>query len=90
MGYLRKKPTRTWLRQATFSFRKYWSISGFCFSEKKQKTILMCFDKYEYQLHTRYGGVGLTILVRELSPGLEISIVSYGEENDSFNKKKNI
>ena len=31
----------------------------------------------------------MTILVRELSPGLEISIVSYGEENDSFSKKKN-
>ena len=36
-GLLKEKPTRTWLRQATFSFRKYWSISGSCFSEEKQK-----------------------------------------------------
>ena len=36
-GLLKEKPTRTWLRQATFSFRKYWSSSGYCFSEEKQK-----------------------------------------------------
>jgi hypothetical protein len=40
VGYLRKKPTRTWLRQAIFSFRKFWSMSGSCFSDEKQKPML--------------------------------------------------
>ncbi len=33
-------PIRTLLRRMTFSFRKYWSISGFCFSDENQKTFI--------------------------------------------------
>jgi len=32
-----KLPTRTWLCQAIFSCRKYWSLSGSWFSEENQK-----------------------------------------------------
>ena len=38
-GLLKDKPTRTWLCQAIFSFRKYWSMSGSCFSDEKQEPI---------------------------------------------------
>ena len=56
-----------------------------CFeSMDNGKSFMMCFEKYEASLIKRSGYVSMTVLVKETSERLEVTVFSFGEYHDKL------
>ena len=48
------------------------------------KAIMMCFEKYEVSLLSRSGIVSMTLLLKEISTGMEVTVVISGGHHDKL------